>query len=249
PKEEEGDAHPNRQTRGLLRAKIEGGEGTIPVKRDAILTWDGILQGHQRLQFMSCSDKIAVWNVVGIQGALLSHYIEPVYLESVVLASLFNYEHLVRALHSRLNLNYDSNSLKDMPETYALNKSKVAKCQLKEDITRQLTKAPNYALNWIKGDDIPELVSTESGRIHGDSTGVSRLAKRSLFGRLCALLGRNTATLPTCSLGQNIPIVYRDGKTSAHEYQRAKTLCMQAFQEQNLGQWIQVPTEIDLFRL
>jgi hypothetical protein len=61
-----------------------------------------------------------------------------------VLASLFNYEHLVRALHSRLNLNYDSNSLKDMPETYALNKSKVAKCQLKEDITRQVSTTRHY---------------------------------------------------------------------------------------------------------
>ncbi|XP_054154258.1 double-stranded RNA-specific editase Adar-like [Oppia nitens] len=248
PKEEESDAHPNRQTRGLLRAKIEGGEGTIPVKRDGILTWDGILQGQQRLQFMSCSDKIAVWNVVGIQGALLSHLIEPIYIESIVVASLFNYDHLVRAIHSRLNLNFDSNSLKDLPTNFMINKSKVAKCQLKEDITRQLTKAPNYALNWIKGDVKPEVVSTESGRIHVENI-ISRLAKRSLFGRFCALLGRNTTPLPNCPLGNSIPLVYRDGKTASLDYQRAKTQCMQAFQEQNLGQWIQVPTEIDLFRL
>lgn len=39
---------------------------------------------HARCPSLSCSDKIMLWNVVGVQGAILSLWYEPVYISEMV---------------------------------------------------------------------------------------------------------------------------------------------------------------------
>ncbi|OAF68773.1 hypothetical protein A3Q56_03467 [Intoshia linei] len=91
-----------RKTHGVLRVKIEDGMGTVLPGDISLQTMDGIL-GGDRILTMSCSDKILLWNAVGMQGALLSQLIEPFYLDTIVVAKQFNEFHLQRALNGRLD--------------------------------------------------------------------------------------------------------------------------------------------------
>ncbi|KAI3658729.1 hypothetical protein MP638_004598 [Amoeboaphelidium occidentale] len=50
---------------------------------------------------MSCSDKICRWNALGIQGGLLSTFLNPVYLETLIIDELFDYKELKRSLNQR----------------------------------------------------------------------------------------------------------------------------------------------------
>ncbi|KAJ1673889.1 hypothetical protein EV182_004368, partial [Spiromyces aspiralis] len=94
---------------GLLRGRQGfaslGSLRTKPGRLDADTTYS-----------MSCSDKIAKWNVVGMQSALLSTLIPPIYLTSVVVGDLYNYEGLRRALYGRVE------GIEGLPHGFTVNK-------------------------------------------------------------------------------------------------------------------------------
>ncbi|XP_070075367.1 double-stranded RNA-specific editase Adar isoform X6 [Drosophila takahashii] len=229
------DKHPNRKARGQLRTKIESGEGTIPVKSsDGIQTWDGVLQG-QRLLTMSCSDKIARWNIVGIQGSLLSSIIEPVYLHSIVLGSLLHPEHMYRAVCGRIE-----KSIQGLPPPYHLNKPRLALVTSAEP--RNQAKAPNFGINWTIGDTELEVVNSLTGRTIGGQ--VSRITKQAFFVKYGFLM----TNLPGI-LVRKVTTDYGQTKANVKDYQIAKLELFSAFKREDLGSWLKKPIEQDEFGL
>ena len=192
-------------------------------------TWDGVLMG-ERLLTMSCSDKIAKWNVVGLQGALLSHFIEPVYLTSVVLGSLYNFHHLTRALYKRLGV------LTSLPDSYRHNYHLVNGISLPE--ARATEKSPSSSFNWSWGNDGLECVNASTGKLENGEA--SRLCKSWFFRKFLAIWKKMKRNV-------SVPTNYHEAKQSTEDYKRAFLIFKNAFESKELGKWVEKPVEQDDF--
>ena len=73
-KSDSGDVDPAQEVlRGRNGYEAKGALRTKPGRADSKPTLS-----------MSCSDKIAMWSLVGLQGALLSEFMQPIYLDQLV---------------------------------------------------------------------------------------------------------------------------------------------------------------------
>ncbi|MBN3317647.1 DSRAD deaminase, partial [Atractosteus spatula] len=221
---------------GKLRTKVENGEGTIPVESsDIVPTWDGIQHG-ERLRTMSCSDKILRWNVLGLQGALLSHFIEPVYLSTVTLGYLYSHGHLTRAVCCRLARDGDEFT-KSLPPPFRLNHPEVGRVSV-YDSTRHTGKTKESSVNWSLADgQSVEVLDGTKGKQDGPKLETSRASKSSLF-RLFQALCQRAGRAELLALS-----AYGDAKLAAHDFQRAKTQFFSALQAMGYGTWINKPLE------
>uniref|UniRef100_A0A667Z989 Adenosine deaminase RNA specific n=1 Tax=Myripristis murdjan TaxID=586833 RepID=A0A667Z989_9TELE len=221
---------------GKLRTKVENGEGTIPVESSAIVpTWDGIQHG-ERLRTMSCSDKILRWNVLGLQGALLTHFLHPIYLKSITLGYLYSHGHLTRAVCCRLARDGDAFA-QSLSPPFTLNHPEVGRVSV-YDSTRHTGKTKESSVNWSYPDQLSvEVLDGTKGKLDGHKLDVSRVSKSNLFRlfrSLCQRCGRaDLLTLPS----------YAQAKMSALAFQLAKQQFFQALNVHGYGAWIGKPLE------
>ncbi|XP_075994058.1 double-stranded RNA-specific editase B2-like [Genypterus blacodes] len=226
-----------RRFRWHLRVKIDGGEGTLPVTaQTANQKCAGVLPGKSLIT-MSCTDKMAKWSVVGLQGALLSRLVEPVYLHSLTVGTLSHTGHLSRAMTRRL--------VHVKRTLFPYRRQQLLLGCLSSSEVRPAGKSPNVSANWSSGDGGLEEVSTSTGR-RTDSGTPSRLCRRSLLARWLRLQQQLNGPLRGA---ETLSWTYSDSKMAAGRYQRVKQQLAAALQGGGLGTWSRKPPELGHFHV
>ena len=258
--------HQNRKRRGIARVTPADGEGAIHISwlPENDKTFDDYTSNEApaRLHKMCCSAKLARWNVTGVQGALLSLYIEPVYFKSITIGSQFNVGHMKRAVYTRVS------KIRRLSSTYRVNEPRLYQVSSPDDSTY---KSHKMSLNWclqlkqIDNDTLhlegqqqassngeEELIECQSGLTPNLAQEVSRLAKMELFKVFISLWD----SLAPRALKQRLPGVSRNQqpystvKSLAVAYQEGKAKVAECFAEMPYGsRWLKMPPEVDQFSM
>ena len=227
------DGHTGRTKRGKSRCKIDEGEGSVLAERH---------QNDDRMVIMSCSDKMASWNVTGVQGSLLSLFVNPIFFKSIVVGKNYNYEHMARGVFVRVEAVQKNEAF---PESYKASAPLVGKANT--SIYKQAKQSSSYSLNWWEGVML-EVIDTSIGCTQGGSP--SRLCKHEMFMKwLCLFkypLSPNITEngIPITKLQFTSNDSYAFIKSLANEYQSVKQMLHKHYSDY-LGPWIQTQGQND----
>lgn len=164
----EGDSHSTKANRGMARVKMDAGMGGA---------YASSYTEESRFVVMSCSDKIARWNYLGVQGSLLSAFLEPIYLASVTIGDDFNFDHNSRALYKRLEGI-------EKCEPYELHRPTLDTVRYVK-LPGRSNSMPDCGVNWSVGDAAFEILKCTTGKTRdGDN---SQVCKRELFRRFIGI--------------------------------------------------------------
>lgn len=227
------------KSHGIFRTKPEAGHPGMPASANEVeQSFDGWQLGN-RSYCHTCSDKIAKWCVVGVQGALLAQLIPPLFTTGIIIGEVFAHGHAARAICCRSERaleNFRSSRLSST-SLYGLRHPKIGHWSLDASIKKRSNKKrDSVSVNWALGDTNTEVLDATTGRLQG-SNDCSRISKKSLF----RSFQRLSKILPE--------ITYKEAKSKSEEYHYVKGVWIRAMVSLYGGKWVRKPAEVDDFTL